>query len=825
MPSEVRSNPASPGPGTSVPGDDLASILRRLRALMRRVHQSEAPDERLVHRLRIALRRAGVGLALLDAPHARARWERVLRRARRAAGRVRDVDVHTRLIRAERRQADVQFTGILDWVIRELVATRQSEAERLRERCAPDIRARLPRRTSSAATRDPGAPRVREPLARLIERARACEAKFAEEPEALHPLRIALKRARYAAELAGVSRESLAPLRDFQMRAGQVRDAESLLAALEPLAERPGAPEGLDELIERHRRWVRARRERLDAWWQERGRAALSRALLAIASPPATSEVIPAGAPESPGLFPAARLAAIDVGSNSIRLIVAELLADGRLRVMDDEKQTTRMAECVTREGSISPEAMTEAAEIITRLAGIARGYGVSRLAAVGTSALRDATNAPEFIEKVREKAGVDVEVISGEEEARLAFASASEAFHLGDQPMGILDVGGGSVQIALASGGALEQIHSLPLGAVRLEAKFRAGASPGTKKLKRLKAHVKRLIRGQVGEPPIRPRLLIGTGGTISALGSMAQAEQGDVPAGAPVRIQGMEVSRETLRRLLDRLADMPPAVRRRVRGLPPDRLDIIIPGLVVVDQVMKHLGIPRLAVHQGGVRAGLLRRLAEELTGAATRPPMRPVDGVRQLARALSYEHAHSEHVTALALSIFDQIAAHPTYANKSWAGPEARFLLEAAGVLHDIGYVISYRRHHRHSERIVLHADLPGLSPRQIAVVSLLCRYHRRSEPSKSHRGFAGLDKADRSLVRRLAAILRIADGLDRAHAQIVKGVTLTPEDETMVFRCHAEGDATTDMWGAERKAGLLAREFGVGVRIERAGKTPG
>lgn len=788
---------------------------------MRRVHESDAPDERLVHRLRVMLRRAGAGLALQGEGQRQSAGARALRRARRAAGRVRDADVHMRLIRAERRQADDRFVGVLEWILVQLASGREHDVEHLRERCAPGARSRAARLARDIARVEPLAPPAPAPVLPLVERATALAARLREDPAAMHVLRIALKRARYAAELAGVARESLAPLREFQMRAGKVRDAESLLGALVPLAEIPNPPAGLEELIERHRRWVAARHERFDAWWQERGDNAVSQALGALAFPPPTPEVIPAGTPEAPGLFPSARLAAIDVGSNSIRLIVAELLPDGRLRVIDDEKQTTRLAECVTRQGVISSEAMADSAEIIARLAGIARGYGVSRLAAVGTSALRDASNTPEFIERVRDRAGVEIEVISGEEEARLAFASAAESFHLADQPVAILDVGGGSAQIVLAAGGTIEQIHSLPLGAVRLEEKFGAGASPSDKRMKRLRAHVRDLIEGQVGEPPVRPRMLVGTGGTISALGAMALAEHGDLPSDAPVRVQGAEVSRETAKRLLSRLGEMPPAVRRRVRGLPPDRLDIIVPGLVVVDRVMKHLGIPRLVVHQGGVRAGLLRRLADELTGAAPRAPMSPMDGVRQLAAALSYERAHSEHVTALALSIFDQFAGMPELSEREWASAEARLLLEAAGVLHDIGYVISYRRHHRHSERIVLHADLPGFSTRQIAIIAQLCRYHRRSEPSKEHGAFARLDKPDRALVRRLAAILRVADGLDRAHAQAIKGVQVVAEEGRIVLRCRAEGDATTDIWGAERKGGLLASVLDVPVMITREG----
>jgi exopolyphosphatase/guanosine-5'-triphosphate,3'-diphosphate pyrophosphatase len=252
-------------------------------------------------------------------------------------------------------------------------------------------------------------------------------------------------------------------------------------------------------------------------------------------------------------------------------------------------------------------------------------------------------------------------------------------------------------------------------------------------------------------------------------------------------------------------------------------ERAEIIVAGIAIVDGVMRRLKSNTIRVHDRGIRDGLIlgmiRQFFPRTEKTATLPPDR-MRTVRQFAESCRYEKAHSEHVAALAVEVFDQLARRSPQA--AWCRPINRELLEAAGVLHDIGYAINYAKHHKHSYHMIVHSDLPGFTHREIEIIANVARYHRRSAPKASHSSFTKLAEADQVLVRRLSGILRIVDGLDRGHSQQVKSVAVRVRGNAAVFRVNAVREPAVDLWGAERKAGLFAKTFGLVPTLEWSGR---
>lgn len=509
---------------------------------------------------------------------------------------------------------------------------------------------------------------------------------------------------------------------------------------------------------------------------------------------------------------PVKRIGAIDVGTNSIRLIVAEASADGTYRVLDDEKETTRLGQGLEATGNMALQAMERSAQAIARMKSIANGFGVEMLRAIGTCAVREAANREEFLNLVRQQAGLDVEPIAARDEAYLSHLSVGHAFDLSKSLAAVVDLGGGSAEVILSSFGVIDQVFSLPLGAVRLSEKFPGLERYVGKDYRRMRRSIRRVLNKTVGKSPFVPQLLIGTGGTFTSLANIAlqngsQAEKTSTKGSA----RGYALNRSQLRHLIDWLRKLPLKTRTKIPGLSPDRADIIVAGAVIIERIMKHLGVNRLQVHDGGVRDGLLRTMVNTLfprpEGEAPEPPG-PMRSVLQFAASCGFEERHCRHVAYLATSLFDQLAP---VGLPQWADPANRLLLEAAAFLKDIGYLINYSKHHLHSYHLVIHSDLAGFTPRQIHVLACIVRYHRKAPPQMKHPEFASLSKADRELVGRLAALLRLADGLDRNRLNNVRNVNVRLEKNKAYIDLEAAENPTVELWGAESKSPLFHQVF--------------
>jgi exopolyphosphatase/guanosine-5'-triphosphate,3'-diphosphate pyrophosphatase len=506
------------------------------------------------------------------------------------------------------------------------------------------------------------------------------------------------------------------------------------------------------------------------------------------------------------------RIAAIDIGSNSIRQIIADVSPTGTIRVVDEMKAAPRLGAGIHETGELSREAGDAAIEALGRMEALARQLGARRTRAVATSAVRDAVNSDDWLARVKLETGLDVEVLDGDDEARLSFRSAQAHFDLGVGRAAVIDVGGGSLELVLSADGLIERLISLPFGAIRLTEKyFSKGITP--RAMRKLRRRVRRSLKDELPARDWRGSQVIGSGGTFTNLAGMVLARHHVTTART---VHGTIVQRVELEHIIDYLAALSPVERQQVPGLNAARADIIVAGLATVAEVVARLEAKSFAVSSYGIREGILLELAKVKPGSWDRGEARE-RSVKQLAERSHYEAVHAGQVQKLALRLFDSIGA------RIGCHPEDRQTLSDAALLHDIGYHINYDKHHKHSYHLIAHAELLGMTPAEQVIIANVARYHRGAEPSKTHENFGPLSPADRARVRRLAAILRVADGLDRGHTAAVADLRVRWLERALrVIPVPAEDvSIRLELWGASRKSELLSEIAGVPVEIVAPG----
>ena len=496
------------------------------------------------------------------------------------------------------------------------------------------------------------------------------------------------------------------------------------------------------------------------------------------------------------------RLAAIDIGTNSIRCIVVEVTKNGTFRVLDDEKATVRLGEGLASSGLIAPAAWERAVTALSRMKKIVDGYGVKVVEAVATSAVRKAANGAEFIRTVAEMVGVEVAIISGEEEAELAALSVRTHFDMEGVRYAMVDIGGGSLEVVTALGSHIEEIYSLELGAVFLSERFVARDPIRPADHDKLRRHVRSCLKETFAAERPSVQCLVGSGGTITAIAAMVMAMRGEGYGS----VHRYEVLRSEVVHLLAMLLRKSLKERREVPGLNPDRADIIVAGITVVDELMRFFDANLLRVNERGIREGLIiRSLRKHGLLPGSDEPRTWRDAVIEFGRSCHADEEHSLQVARLALQIFDDI--DPVFT----MGNEARRLLEAASILHDVGYFINYSSHHKHSYHLIRHADLFGFTPREREIIANIARYHRKALPKKKHEAYVRLAEPDRQLVARLGGILRLADGLDRRRNSLVTGVSCTVSDGTVIVTLTSRDEVSVELFGGKLKGDLFEEAF--------------
>ncbi len=500
------------------------------------------------------------------------------------------------------------------------------------------------------------------------------------------------------------------------------------------------------------------------------------------------------------------RLAVIDLGSNSFRLVVFTHAGDWWKRT-DEIYEPVRVGEQQAADGPLQPEPMERALETIELFAHFCRATGIERIRPLATSAIREASNRKAFVRAAHKRSGLDVEVLSREQEARYGYLAVVNSTTLTDGVA--LDIGGGSMQLSCVEDRRARAAESWRLGAVVTTERFLSAERVKPKHVKALREHVTDELASAPWLAEAGGRLA-GIGGTVRNLAAAVMLEAGLPSHG----VQGFCLERSALDDLVDRLAGLTHAERRRVPGVKPERGDLILAGAVVVQSVMAVGGFEALEVTEAGMREGAF---FEELL-AGSDPPLLPdvrEASVRNLAAQFHPDAAHTAHVARLALEIWDALAdagVHPGL-------PEERELLWASALLHDVGTAVDYDDHHKHSRYLILNAGLPGFSPRETALIGQAARYHRKGQPGL--RAFASLArKGDEDLLARCAAVLRVSEQLERAHDQAVRHARPVVENGRVELRLQSRADATVSRWGAQQEGDVFRRAFGRELTVVQA-----
>jgi exopolyphosphatase / guanosine-5'-triphosphate,3'-diphosphate pyrophosphatase len=512
------------------------------------------------------------------------------------------------------------------------------------------------------------------------------------------------------------------------------------------------------------------------------------------------------------------RIAAIDIGTNSIHMIVVKVRPDLSFEVIDREKDMVRLGAGGLDGRNLTPTAMAAAMQTLAKFKRLAESNKVDEIVAAATSATREAENGGDFIAEVGRQTGIRIRVISGTEEARLIHLAAGYGVDVGGNTAVVIDIGGGSVEVTLGTATHLTQGKSFKTGVIRLSERFVRTDPLSAHDERRLVKYLNREMGTyleQIGQSGFDR--VIGTSGTILSLGALALTEEEGSP---PKDLRNQRVPSKALRRVRKKLVAADIEERLHMPGLDPRRADLNVAGSVLLDTILRGLGADDLTLCDLALREGLvldyIHRNSARIRKVQRYPDVRR-RSVVELGERCGYWSEHAQQVARLALSIFDQTRS------VHGLGDQEREWLEYAALLHDIGVHISYDRHHRHSYYLIKNGDLRGFDPQEIEVIALVARYHRQATPKKSHEGYGDLNSALRRTVRVLSAIVRLAEGLDRSHAQALGGIDLFPRGDDYLARLRANGDAELELWAAHRHVAPLERELSLPIRFEVSGST--
>jgi exopolyphosphatase/guanosine-5'-triphosphate,3'-diphosphate pyrophosphatase len=502
------------------------------------------------------------------------------------------------------------------------------------------------------------------------------------------------------------------------------------------------------------------------------------------------------------------RIAALDLGSNSFHLLVADVQVDGSFTAVAREKEMLRLGDDVARHGRIPPATADRAAAAVRRFRALADALGAREVVAKATSAIRSAANGSELVDRIEAETGVEVEVISGTEEARLIFAAVRASVVLDPPPALCIDLGGGSVEVMIGDAAGLRWATSLPLGVGRLTAECVRDDPPSKSDRRRLDERIRPALEHLLSDIRARePRLGVGTSGTLNDLVRMAVALARDDEQ-LPSSTNALRASRTELEELHDRIMRAKSTERRRMPGLEEQRRAELLPaGSTLLVTALDLFGLDGLTVSDWALREGIV------LDAVRTHDPDDWSDdpralrrsAVANLARRCNSDEAHTQHVAQLALRLFDETKTLHDL------GDDSREMLEFAALLHDIGQHVSRKGHHRHAAYLVENGELRGFEPDEVAFLAALVRHHRRGEPKPSEARYAALSADDRSRVRKLAALLRVADGLDRGRRGAVDDIRAEIGTDLVMLRIRARDDAELECWGARRRRDLFEKVF--------------
>lgn len=501
-------------------------------------------------------------------------------------------------------------------------------------------------------------------------------------------------------------------------------------------------------------------------------------------------------------------VAFLDIGTNSIRMLLASIDPDHSYSIISQQKETVRLGEGEFEEAQLQPQAMRRASLVCSKFAQMARAHGAEEIVAVATSASREASNQRIFLRRLRREANLDVRIISGKEEARLIYLGIASGLNLGEKRAVFIDIGGGSTEVIVGKQQQYEFLDSLKLGAIRLTNMFFTPEETGPvnpRDYLRIRRHVRTIsIRTLQQVRGYNVDLAIGSSGTIMNLAEIACRM---IHKKSPEKDQVLTL--EDLRTVVKKLCSLPLEERRKIPGLNADRADIIISGAAILETLMEELQISEIRTNERGLREGLpidyVSRMDHsvplELTSFRER-------SVMQLGRTCRFDEAHSRIVTQLALTLFDSasdIGLHRF-------GPWEREMLEYAALLHDIGVFLSHTNHRSHSYYFIRNADLLGFDQTEVKIIATTALFHYNQVPRMRNPEFAELDKRSRSIVLVLSMLLRLAESLDRTHTGAISQVALREVDEeTISLDVTSSRDCDLELWGVRKHEKSFEKTF--------------
>jgi exopolyphosphatase / guanosine-5'-triphosphate,3'-diphosphate pyrophosphatase len=515
--------------------------------------------------------------------------------------------------------------------------------------------------------------------------------------------------------------------------------------------------------------------------------------------------------------FEKKKLAAIDLGTNSFHIVVAEITNEsGLFRILSKDKEVVRLGSGSTDMKYISDQAMDRGIMALKRFRFIADSYNAP-IRAIATSAVREALNKDEFLKRVHSETAMNIEIASGIEEARLIYLGVLQALPVFKKKILMIDIGGGSTEFLIGEKRRVLFSNSLKIGAVRLTERFFQSSRINRATVEDCRLYVKGMLLPIIRILKTKPyELCIGCSGTINTLANIIRAQKGE---DADVQINNFSFNKEELFDVTNQI------VRTQgsrdlssIKGMDSARTDIITAGAIILEQIFKELNIEKLTVSEYTLREGILLDTVEKLHLKKESVHLRDIrhSSINHLGSIYKFEKKHAVQVTQLALSIFDQTADLHKLKSRD------REYLEAAAMLHEIGFYISQSQHHRHSYYLIRNAEFMGYTENEKEIIANVARYHRKSHPKQKHEGFNLLSHDDKLCVTKLASILRIADGLDRSHASYIKSIVVRKKADKIFLDLtrNDNSDLEMEIWGAERKKQLFEEVFKTHVFFQNA-----
>jgi exopolyphosphatase/guanosine-5'-triphosphate,3'-diphosphate pyrophosphatase len=507
------------------------------------------------------------------------------------------------------------------------------------------------------------------------------------------------------------------------------------------------------------------------------------------------------------------KVCVIDIGTNSIHAIFAEIHATGEFSILGKEKEMVRLGDGSMVSGKLSEESMAFALDTMKRYVALAKNRGMVHIIAVATSAVRESSNGGALVDRIRQDVGIKVRVITGEEEGRLIALAVRNAINFTGKNALIVDIGGGSTEVILMKGPECQWIESLKLGANRLSQLMPLSDPPQKDELDKLEKKIAESLDPALSRLKSKvPDFIVGTSGTLMNLVNMVVSEKGESLPELPRQVM---LRYEQIRVTYKHLAALKVAERRKVKGLDARRADMVVHGLAVLVTLMKRSGVERMTVSDKALREGLLydyieknkRRL--QIEGRIENLRRR---SVVTLATVCDYDSRHAEQTARLSLMLFDQLKDVHDLTESS------REILEYAALLHDIGYHVSYDKHHKHTFYLVTNAEMPGFTPEEIQEIAWTARFHRRSVPKKTKTQFGDLPDKVQSRISRLSALLRIADALDHSHFALVRNLKVAIEKDAVTLKIFSAHDVACEIYEAEQRKELFEKVFAKRVLFE-------